>query len=66
MVQRDSVPTGAVCWMDLWTSDVEGSRQFYSDLFGWFAAEPSEEFAGYWMFLREGPRSRAAWATWAT
>jgi predicted enzyme related to lactoylglutathione lyase len=52
--------------MDLWTSDVEGSRQFYSDLFGWFAAEPSEEFAGYWMFLREGPRSRAAWATWAT
>jgi hypothetical protein len=54
MTQRESVPQGAVCWLDLWTSDVEGSRQFYSDLFGWFAAEPSEEFGGYWMFLREG------------
>jgi hypothetical protein len=40
--------------LDLWTSDVEGSRQFYGDLFGWFAAEPSEEFGGYWMFLRNG------------
>ena len=35
-------------------SDVEGSRRFYGELFGWEAAEPSEEFGGYFMFLREG------------
>lgn len=54
MVQRDRVVQGEVCWLDLWTSDVRGSRQFYSELFGWTAAEPSEEFGGYWMFLRDG------------
>ena len=39
---------------DLWTSDIEGSRAFYSALFGWAAQEPSEEFGGYFMFHREG------------
>lgn len=54
MTTRDKTPTGAPCWVDLWTSDVEGSRRFYSELFGWEAAEPSPEFGGYWMFLRDG------------
>jgi len=54
MSERDAVPPGAVSWLDLWTSDVEGSRQFYCDLFGWEAWEPSEEFGGYWMFARAG------------
>jgi predicted enzyme related to lactoylglutathione lyase len=47
-------PVGAPCWADLWTSDVEGSRTFYSSLFGWEAEEPSEEFGGYFMFNRNG------------
>ena len=51
---RETAPLGAPCWTDLWTSDVEGSRRFYSELFGWEAAEPSEEFGGYFMFLRDG------------
>jgi len=51
---REHAPVGAPCWTDLWTSDVEGSRRFYSELFGWEAAEPSEEFGGYFMFLRDG------------
>lgn len=51
---RDSAPHGSPCWIDLWTTDVDGSRQFYAELFGWEAAEPSPEFGGYWMFLREG------------
>ena len=47
-------PVGAPCWVDLWTSDVEGSRTFYGELFGWEAQEPSPEFGGYFMFHRDG------------
>lgn len=54
MTTRESAPVGAPCWADLWTSDVEGSRRFYSQLFGWEALEPSPDFGGYWMFEREG------------
>jgi uncharacterized protein len=51
---RESAPVGSPCWTDLWTSDVEGSRAFYSGLFGWEAQEPSPEFGGYFMFTRDG------------
>lgn len=54
MTTRSSTPVGAPCWADLWTSDVEGSRRFYSQRFGWQAREPSPEFGGYWMFDRDG------------
>ncbi|HLM95891.1 MAG TPA: VOC family protein [Acidimicrobiales bacterium] len=54
MPTRHSAPTGSPCWVDLWTSDVEGSRTFYSELFGWEAQEPSPEFGGYFMFTRDG------------
>jgi hypothetical protein len=54
MPTRDSAPIGSPCWVDLWTSDVEGSRRFYSELFGWEAQEPSPEFGGYFMFTRNG------------
>jgi hypothetical protein len=33
---------------------VEGSRRFYSELFGWEAQAPNEEFGGYFMFTRQG------------
>ncbi len=54
MPTRDRAPVGSPCWADLWTSDVEGSRRFYADLFGWEAQEPSPEFGGYFMFTRDG------------
>jgi predicted enzyme related to lactoylglutathione lyase len=54
MPTRESAPIGSPCWTDLWTSDVDGSRRFYSDLFGWEAMEPSPEFGGYFMFTRGG------------
>jgi uncharacterized protein len=54
MPTRDSAPIGSPCWADLWTSDVEGSRRFYGELFGWEAQEPSPEFGGYFMFARDG------------
>jgi hypothetical protein len=54
MTTRTSAPIGSPCWADLWTSDVEGSRKFYAELFGWEALEPSPEFGGYFMFTRDG------------
>jgi predicted enzyme related to lactoylglutathione lyase len=54
MSTRQSAPLGAPCWADLWTSDVDGSRAFYCELFGWEAQDPSPEFGGYFMFSRNG------------
>ncbi len=54
MSVREGVGEGEVSWLDLWTSDVAGSRQFYCSLFDWEAQAPSEEFGGYWMFTRAG------------
>ena len=54
MSTRHSTPVGAPCWVDLWTTEVDGSRRFYGELFGWEALEPSAEFGGYWMFERDG------------
>jgi predicted enzyme related to lactoylglutathione lyase len=52
MTSRDLAPIGAPCWVDLWTSDVEGSRAFYAALFGWEPLELAPEFGGYFMFAR--------------
>ncbi len=54
MTTRDSAPLGSPCWADLWTSDVDGSRRFYTELFGWEAQEANPEFGGYFMFTRGG------------
>jgi predicted enzyme related to lactoylglutathione lyase len=54
MPTRERAPIGSPCWTDLWTSDVEGSRRFYSDLFGWEAQEANPEFGGYFMFTHNG------------
>ena len=54
MTTRANAPIGSPCWADLWTSDPESSRKFYSELFGWEAQERSPEFGGYFMFTRDG------------
>lgn len=54
MPTRDTAPIGAPCWVDLMTSDSQGARAFYADVFGWTAEEPSEEFGGYFMFTKDG------------
>jgi predicted enzyme related to lactoylglutathione lyase len=54
MPTRERAPLGSPCWVDLWTSDVEGSRAFYGELFGWVAEEANPEFGGYFMFTRDG------------
>jgi predicted enzyme related to lactoylglutathione lyase len=54
MPARENAPAGAPCWVDLMTSDVLRSREFYSQLFGWTAEEPAEEFGGYFNFKKDG------------
>lgn len=53
---RDNVPAGAPCWVDLMSSDVERSKDFYGELFGWVAEEPNPEFGGYTNFVKDGDR----------
>jgi predicted enzyme related to lactoylglutathione lyase len=60
MTTRTTTPPGAPCWADLWTSDVEGSRAFYSRLFGWQANDPSPEFGGYFIFSLGGAETAGA------
>lgn len=56
MVTRTSPPNGAPCWADLWTSDVEASRRFYAELFGWTPQAPDPQHGGYFMWtLGEDP-----------
>ncbi len=52
MPTRSTPPNGAPCWADLWTSDVEGARRFYGELFGWESTDPDPEFGGYFTFSR--------------
>jgi uncharacterized protein len=54
MPARDTAPIGAPCWVDLMTSDVERSRSFYTELFGWTAEDPNPEFGGYFNFSKDG------------
>ena len=54
MTIRDNVPTGAPCWIDLMSSDVEKSKAFYAGLFGWTADEPNPEFGGYTNLRKDG------------
>lgn len=54
MSTQDRAQHGSFCWTDLWTSDTEGSRRFYSELFGWTAEEADPSHGGYFMFTRDG------------
>lgn len=54
MPKRDAAPIGAPCWIDLFTSDPDKSRAFYSELFGWTAKDAGEEYGGYINFQKDG------------
>jgi predicted enzyme related to lactoylglutathione lyase len=53
MPKRDSAPIGAPCWVDLFTSDPDRSRAFYSDIFGWTSESAGEEYGGYFNFAKD-------------
>jgi len=50
---RETAPIGAPCWVDLFTSDPDRSRAFYTELFDWKAQEPNAEFGGYFNFTKD-------------
>ncbi len=56
MPTRDRAPIGAPCWIELTTSDTDRSRAFYSQLFGWTAEDPNEQFGGYFNYQKDGVR----------
>ena len=53
---RENVPNGAPCWVDLMSTDASKSTAFYSELFGWTAEAPNEEFGGYINLSKTGDR----------
>ncbi|QNN53939.1 VOC family protein [Nocardioides mesophilus] len=47
-------PTGAPCWIELTSSDLDASIAFYRDLLGWEAERGSGEYGGYTTFSLGG------------
>jgi uncharacterized protein len=52
MAEFTSYPPGVPSWVDLASPDVESSKQFYGDIFGWEAGEATDEGGGYFMFMK--------------
>lgn len=50
MGEVSSYPNGTFCWIDLGTTDVQGAKSFYGDLFGW----DFEDVPGYTMCRLDG------------
>lgn len=67
---------GTLAWIELETSDLDGARKFYGELFGWDAGEVDDPGSGepYLVFTCEGdPVAGAVWsplpdipASWCT
>jgi len=52
---------GTPCWVDVMTPELDRTVSFYSDLFGWEAAQdPRPEAGGYTMFSKDGKQVAAA------
>jgi predicted enzyme related to lactoylglutathione lyase len=45
---------GTPCWVDLSSPDIEGSKAFYTSLFGWQAKDLGPDSGGYMMFTLDG------------
>ena len=54
MTTRDDAPLGAPCWLDLLSSEIDRSRAFYDELFGWASEAGGEEYGGYVSFTKDG------------
>ncbi len=52
MGERTSYEPGTFCWTDLATTDPEGAKAFYGDLFGWEAVDVVGGAAGTYTMLR--------------
>jgi predicted enzyme related to lactoylglutathione lyase len=49
-----TAPVGAPIWIDLTSSDVDEAVEFYTNVFGWTADPPNEDFGGYRNFRWNG------------
>jgi predicted enzyme related to lactoylglutathione lyase len=56
MPQRANAPIGAPIWIDLLSSDIDGARSFYDELFGWTSEDTGEELGHYVNFNKDGRR----------
>jgi predicted enzyme related to lactoylglutathione lyase len=54
MPNRDQIPDGAPCWIELLSSDPDRARSFYAELFGWTSEAGGEEYGGYVNFSLGG------------
>ncbi len=55
MPQRTSYVQGTPCWVDLQTTDADGARAFYGDLFGWkYDDQPMGDGNVYSIALKDG------------
>ena len=55
MAERTSYSPGTFSWTDLATSDQDGAKQFYSELFGWVADDqPVGDGMTYSMMMLDG------------
>ncbi|UCF19169.1 MAG: VOC family protein [Gemmatimonadota bacterium] len=59
MPEMTEYPHGTFCWVDLATSDAEGAKHFYSQLFDWNAHDLPTVTGTYTMFDRGGKRVSA-------
>jgi predicted enzyme related to lactoylglutathione lyase len=60
-----SYATGTPCWVDVSSTDLDRSVDFYTKLFGWEAQrDPRPEAGGYTMFTLGGKNVAAASPTW--
>lgn len=53
-IRDEKWTAGTPCWVDLSTTDPDGARTFYGDLFGWDLQVGSPETGHYTMALKDG------------
>lgn len=55
MPEMSSYPSGTFCWVDLATSDTAAAKTFYTELFGWTAADlPTDQGPPYTTLSKNG------------
>ena len=65
MTDTVTIAAGPPSWADLSSHDMEATKSFYSDLFGWTAGDSAPEFGGYFMFFKDGKEVAGAGPTQA-
>ena len=50
------IALGAPVWLDLQSSDIARSIEFYTGVFGWTNEQAGPEYNGYVNFSKNGPR----------